>query len=228
VVDGVNKAEVDTVLQAIRRTKSRDVAVVTPFRKQADAIEAAVLATFSLDAIDRLGLRVGTVHTFQGSEADTVIASLGLVDDDSPARRRFVADANLFNVLVTRARDRMLVVTSLAREGGVVGDYLAYSEAPPPLEVRPATDGWTARLAAELTNNGLAVRADYPVGRWTVDLCVEETGLICRPHPDGTAAHVERQRTLLRAGWVLRDAFASRWADDATRAALELAPDLRG
>src|SRR6185369_6987838 len=34
VVDGVNKAEVDTVLQAIRRTKSRDVAVVTPFRKQ--------------------------------------------------------------------------------------------------------------------------------------------------------------------------------------------------
>ncbi len=148
VDDGVNKAEVDAVLHALDRLKRkgvRDIAVVTPFRKQADAIEAAVLAMFSYDAIDRLGLRVGTVHTFQGSEAHTVVASLGLIDDDSPARRRFVADANLFNVLVTRARDRMLVVTALAKKTGVVGDYLAYSEAPPPLEIRPATDGWTAR-----------------------------------------------------------------------------------
>jgi hypothetical protein len=226
VVDGVNAAEVDTVLQAIRRTKSRDIAVVTPFRKQADAIEAAVLATFSLDAIDRLGLRVGTVHSFQGSEADTVIASLGLVDDDSPGRRRFVADANLFNVLVTRARNRMLVITAVEHDGGVVGDYLAYSAAPPPLESAPAAGGWTASLAEELEKSGLTVRANYPVGRWTVDLCVEETGLICRPHEDGTAAHVERQRTLLRAGWTLHDAFASRWGDDATRAALELASEL--
>jgi hypothetical protein len=226
VVDGVNKAEVDAVLEAVRKVKSRDIAVVTPFRKQADAIEAAVLASFSLDAIDRLGLRVGTVHTFQGSEAHTVVASLGLVDDDSPARRRFVADANLFNVLITRARNRLLVVTSIGRGTGIVGDYLAYSEAPPPLDVQPAADGWTARLASELVRNGLTVRANYPVGRWTVDLCVEETGLICRPHPDGTAAHIERQRTLLRAGWTLRDAFASHWLDDATRAALELAPEL--
>jgi superfamily I DNA/RNA helicase len=226
VVDGVNKAEVDAVLEAVRKAKSRDIAVVTPFRKQADAIEAAVLASFSLDAIDRLGLRVGTVHTFQGSEAHTVVASLGLVDDDSPARRRFVADANLFNVLVTRARNRMIVVTSISHDKSVVGDYLAYSEAPPPLDTQPAADGWTARLAGELANNGRAVRPNYPVGRWIVDLCVEETGLICRPHPDGPQAHIERQRTLLRAGWTLRDAFASRWADNATRAALELAPEL--
>jgi hypothetical protein len=60
-----------------------------------------------------------------------------------------------------------------------------------------------------------------------VDLCVEQVGLICRPHPDGDEAHVERQRTLLRAGWTLRDAFASRWAGSATRAALELAASLR-
>jgi hypothetical protein len=228
VDDGVNKAEIDAVLHALerlRRQHVRDIAVVTPFRKQADAIEAAVLGSFTLDAIDRLGLRVGTVHTFQGSEAHTVVASLGLVDDDSPARRRFVADANLFNVLITRARHRMLVVTSLARQTGVVGDYLAYSESPPPLEVQPAADGWTARLAQELVNNGFTVRPNYPVGRWTVDLCVDDTGLICRPHPDGTAAHVERQRTLVRAGWTLRDAFASRWSDDATRAALDLFAD---
>jgi hypothetical protein len=35
-------------------------------------------------------------------------------------------------------------------------------------------------------------------------------------------AHVERQRTLLRAGWRLYEVFASRWADDPIRAALDL------
>jgi len=38
---------------------------------------------------------------------------------------------------------------------------------------------------------------------------------------------VERQRTLVRAGWTLRDAFASRWAGSETRAALELAAALK-
>jgi hypothetical protein len=62
--------------------------------------------------LERLGLRVGTVHAFQGSEAHTVVAVLGLVDDDSPARVRFVSDPNLFNVLVTRGPVR-------CRPGGV-------------------------------------------------------------------------------------------------------------
>jgi hypothetical protein len=232
LTDGVNRAEVEAVLAEVR-TLAADgatgIGVITPFRPQADALEAALLDAFGPDDIERLGLRVGTVHAFQGSEADTVVASLALVEGDSPARHRFVADANLFNVLVTRARRRMVVVTSLREDGGLVGDYLAYSAAPPEPVHRPlgTTNDWATRLGRELAAAGLTVRADYPVGRWTVDLCVEETGLICRPHPDGDAAHVERQRTLRRAGWTLRDAFASRWSDSEVRAAAELATDLR-
>jgi hypothetical protein len=70
------------------------------------------------------------------------------------------------------------------------------------------------------------VRPDYPVGQWTVDLCVGEgeqaSGLICAVHPDGPDAHLARHRELLRAGWRLVDAFASRWGGDAARAALEV------
>ncbi len=53
-----------------------------------------------------------------------------------------------------------------------------------------------------------------------------EVGLICRVHPDGPAAHIERQRTLLRAGWHLLDAFASRWSANERLAAPTLAPFL--
>jgi hypothetical protein len=250
VEDGVNHAEVAAVVDVVRHLAATvgpdtaggrgvaSIGVVTPFRAQADALEAALLAAFPAEDIERLGLRSGTVHAFQGSEADIVVVSLGLVDDDSPARVRFVADPNLFNVMVTRARQRMVVVTSLTSPQGVVGEYLAHAQRPPTgadspafPPATPATADWRARLGAELRRAGLAVRVDYPVGSWLVDLCVGDgdaaVGLICRVHPDGVEAHLERQETLRRAGWRLMDAFPSRWADDPVRAALDIASALR-
>ncbi|MEV0154886.1 AAA domain-containing protein [Micromonospora sp. NPDC050686] len=242
VVDGVNRAEVDAVLDLVRKLAvdppPGGIAVVSPFRAQADALEAALLSGYDAEEIERLGLRSGTVHGFQGSEAALVIASLGLVDGDPPARHRFVAEPNLFNVLVTRARRRLTVVTSLTAAEGLVGDYLRYAEqgpsavdassGPPDAGLSGAPEQrWAAALAAELRRLGLPVRAGYPVGRWRVDLCVGDgeaaVGVICTVHPDGVAAHVERQRTLLRAGWRLVDGFAGRWSGDPVRAALEVA-----
>ncbi|WBC07883.1 AAA domain-containing protein [Micromonospora sp. WMMA1947] len=223
VVDGVNQAEVTAVLDLVRRfadaPPAGGIAVVSPFRAQADAIETALLAAYDVDEIERLGLRSGTVHGLQGSEADVVIASLGLVDDDPPSRHRFAAGPNLFNVLVTRARRRLAVVTSLRSPEGLVGDFLAYPGRPPAAP--------EAELAEELRRLGLPVRPGYPVGRWRVDLCVgtdsDAVGVVCAVHPDGVAAHLERQRTLIRAGWRLHEAFASRWSGDPIRAALDLA-----
>ncbi|MEU0152189.1 AAA domain-containing protein [Micromonospora fulviviridis] len=231
VVEGVNRAEVTAAVDLVRRLAddppAGGIAVVSPFRAQADALEAALLAAFDVDEIERLGLRSGTVHAFQGSEADVVIASLGLVDGDPPSRHRFVAEPNLFNVLVTRARARLAVVTSLRSPLGLVGDYLAYAGRPPVAPDAEPVTGWTADLAEELRRLGLPVRPGYPVGRWRVDLCVgtdaDAVGVVCAVHPEGVAAHLERQRTLTRAGWRLHDVFASRWADDPIRAALDLA-----
>jgi hypothetical protein len=156
-----------------------------------------------------------------------VVASLGLADGDSPSRRRFAADPHLFNVLITRARHRMIVVTSLTDAGGVIGDYLAFSESPPPAPPPSEADhAWTAALATELRRAGRTVRCDYPVGRWRVDLCLGDgagaIGLVTAVHPEGVAAHMERQRSLTRAGWRLVDGFASRWGSDPVRAALDL------
>ncbi|MGY0006951.1 AAA domain-containing protein [Micromonospora sp. I033] len=234
VVDGVNQAEVTAAVDLVRRLAAHPpeggIALVSPFRAQADALEAALLAAFDVDEIERLGLRSGTVHAFQGSEADVVIASLGLVDGDPPSRHRFVAEPNLFNVLVTRARARLTVVTSLRSPEGLVGDYLAYAGRPPVAPDAEPVTGWTAALAEELRRLGLPVRPGYPVGRWRVDLCVgagaDAVGVVCAVHPEGVAAHLERQRTLTRAGWRLHDVFASRWADDPIRAALDLASRL--
>jgi hypothetical protein len=236
VTGGVNAAEVQASLAVVGQLAgqgSAGIAVVSPFRAQADALEAALLAAYPVAELERLGLRVGTVHAFQGSEAHTVVAVLGLVDDDSPARVRFVSDPNLFNVLVTRARQRMIIVTSLtgsaepANSGALVADFLAFSQnGPAPPEPAQPDHPWTTALAAELRRAGPPVRFDYPVGRWRVDLCIGEGpasyGLTTRVHPAGAAAHRARQQSLTRAGWRLVDAYPSRWNGDPVRAALEL------
>jgi hypothetical protein len=65
--------------------------------------QSALLAGFTIEEIETLELHASTVQGFQGSEAGTVIVSLGLVDDDYPARCRFVGNPRLSNVMVTPA-----------------------------------------------------------------------------------------------------------------------------
>ncbi|MGY6502487.1 MAG: DEAD/DEAH box helicase [Acidimicrobiales bacterium] len=234
--DGVNAAQVDAVMDLIDRLADEgetSVGVVTPFRPQADAIEAAIVQRLSLERITALGLRVGTVHAFQGGERDVVILSLALDDASPPGSRRFVEDPSLFNVMVTRARHRLVVLTSQSEPVGLVGDYLAWAESPPgPPPPGGHSSRWSVALGAELERAGLAVAHRYPVGSWHLDLVVGEgaaaVGVECGVHPDGPAAHIERHLTLTGAGWRIRDAFPSRWDNAAAPAAVELAPVLGG
>ncbi|MFF5080485.1 AAA domain-containing protein [Actinoplanes sp. NPDC000266] len=216
--------EVGAVLKIVEEQRGPGgIGVISPFRAQAEALEAALVEAYTVDQIEALGLRVGTVHSFQGSEAEVVIVSLGLSPDDPPGRRRFVADANLFNVMVTRARRRLIVVTALDQADGLIGDFFEYASAAAPASAdEPAATGWAGELAAELARLGAEVRPGYTVGPWSIDLCVGDAGVICGPHPDGAEAHLARQRALHRAGWRLIDAFASRWSGDPRRAALEI------
>jgi hypothetical protein len=227
----------EEVLAVVRLVRARadagqcDIGVISPFREQAEALEQALMDEFSAAELQELRLRVGTVHAFQGGERDLVIASLGLAADDPPGRRRFVEQPNLFNVMITRARREMIVVTSLPEDaGGLIGEYLRYSAAPlPPVShagVR-GSDGssWRDELAAELSRYG-TVRIDYPVGPWALDLCYRDGDdavlLECAVHPDGVDAHIDRRLTLMGLGWQVTDAFPSRWEHNAARAALDL------
>lgn len=223
------------LIEALVAAGTVGVAAISPFRAHADAIEARLVERLEPEVIERHGVRAGTVHAAQGSERSHVVVALGLGADDPAGRWRFVQDPNLFNVLVTRARDRMTVVTALPADGvprGIVRDYLQHAQAPPSAAVEsPPGSPWAARLADELRRGGVTVRSSYPVGRWRVDICagdgVDAVALDCAVHPDGANAHLARHRALLRAGWRVVDAFPSRWDGDVARAAVELATSFR-
>ncbi len=213
--DGVNRAEVAKTVELLA-TMTGSIGVVSPFRAQVEAIEEAVIARFSADEITRRRLKVGTAHAMQGSEHDTVIISLA-IDPATMASRRFIEDPNLFNTMITRAKDHQIVLKSFDEadlKAGLILDYLRHAEQPPNPDWKMVLpDGWAGQLGNELRSRGLRVVPAYEVAGWTIDLAVGTgagaIGVICHVHRDGPATHIERQSALRRAGWDLIDAFES-------------------
>lgn len=222
-------AAIGRLLDDLEAEGAASVGIVSPFRKQADAIESWVLDHVDLDRIERLGLRVGTVHAFQGSERDVMIISLGLCDDDPPGRRRFADDPHLCNVMVTRARDRAVVVTAMTdTPPGLIGAYLDWAEHPPapPVIAPPPHDAFVRGVMEELRTLGRVVRPSYEVGPHAIDAVVgDDRGAVAvtmRVHPDGPEAHVARELDLRRLGWRMVDLWPTRFEGDPIEAALHL------
>ncbi|HWL44305.1 MAG TPA: AAA domain-containing protein [Ilumatobacter sp.] len=229
--DGANQAELEAVVELIRERAGdgHTIGVVSPFRGHIEALEARLLTAFDQATIDAVNLRIGTVHGFQGCECDLLIVSLA-IDPAAPAgETRFVADENLMNVMITRARREIVVVTSLGTDApGLVGEYLRHADAPPaPPSSRPPLSVLARTLVADLERSGVTVTSGYPAGHHTVDVVVGSgaaaLGVLCGLHPDGPEAHIDRRLELTRAGWSLRDAYVSRWGDHPERLAVELA-----
>lgn len=94
-----------------------DIFFITPFRIVAHKLRELIGSDRSIR--DRLPEgawkwtqeRVGTVHTFQGKEADAVVIVLGASSGQSVGARRWAGHPpNLLNVAVTRAKSRLYVI----------------------------------------------------------------------------------------------------------------------
>jgi len=123
-----NPSEVDAVVAVLRLLeatpgeKKPSIAILTPYREQVKRLTQAIrsglsnclahLEEFSFE--DGLKNPVGTVDSFQGSEADVVV--LSLVRNNEHADKRglgFLADPRRMNVLMSRAKWRLVIVGSL-------------------------------------------------------------------------------------------------------------------
>ena len=98
-----------------------DLFVITPFRIVAQELREQLaddlleIAAFSdIDLPEWVKDRVGTIHTVQGREADTVILVLGAPNSSQDRARIWAAGTspNIINVAVSRAKARLYVVGS--------------------------------------------------------------------------------------------------------------------
>ncbi|MBN8785433.1 MAG: ATP-binding domain-containing protein [Terrimonas ferruginea] len=84
--------------------KSQDIYVISPFRSVAD------YCRYRFSEVKYPNVKCGTVHTFQGKEANTVFLVLGTGAGNGGARSWASAKPNLLNVAVTRARKHLIVI----------------------------------------------------------------------------------------------------------------------
>jgi|GEM_PF-426912 len=78
--------------------------VISPFRSVVEVCGSELKQLY--------GVECGTIHSFQGKEAEVVILVLG-TDTGAVAARNWVAESpNMLNVAVTRAKDRLYVIGS--------------------------------------------------------------------------------------------------------------------
>jgi hypothetical protein len=96
-----------------------DIFIVTPFRIVAQELrrrieaEPGLLAQFGVEPWRWVNDRVGTIHTVQGREAEAVILVLGAPAAAQGGARSWAgATPNIFNVAVSRAKQRLYVIGS--------------------------------------------------------------------------------------------------------------------
>lgn len=87
--------------------------IVAPYRDFVEDVLESVEQDPLLKSLREKGqLLIGTAHRFQGSEVDYLIFATVAGDNGTDQERRWIENPNLFNVAVTRARRRLVLILS--------------------------------------------------------------------------------------------------------------------
>lgn len=93
--------------------------IISPFRTVAESMRKYIIEHFSSNGIDKNILKnwtqksVGTVHTFQGKDANEVLFVLGCSSESQGAMNWVVKSANILNVACTRAKYRIAFIGNM-------------------------------------------------------------------------------------------------------------------
>jgi hypothetical protein len=251
-----NRAEAEAVVAEIiarvRADAKRSIGVVTMSRPQQALVEDLLDVERARDAaLDEAmtamaePLFVKNLETVQGDERDVVIVSIGYGPDAGGAMTMSFGPLNQnggerrLNVAVTRAREKLVVFSSITpemieSEGAPQGvrhlrELLEYARAHAAATIAemPAASAVTDAIARALGERGWAVRHQVGCAGYRIDLAVvdpdDPTRYVLAIESDGAAyaaAPTARDRDRLRAlvlgglGWRMHRVWAMDWWAD--------------
>ncbi len=113
----INQRQIDVIKKEILpniHCERKEIGIIAPYRDQVNLL---------VKALGEPEIDVATVHKFQGREKDVIV--LSTVDD---IVTNFSDDPNLLNVAVSRAKKKLIVVTSEEEQplGSNIGDLISY------------------------------------------------------------------------------------------------------
>ncbi|MGP9820041.1 AAA domain-containing protein [Salinarimonas sp. NSM] len=248
VADGVYKSkwnpqERDVIVEEIAKIvtdpamRHRTIAVISLVGSvQAEQVERALIShpMIGHEAIERHRIICGDSRTMQGQERDIVFLSMVQAGKVPALTARSMAQR--FNVAMSRGRDRVYLVRSLAvsqlKAEDLKRQVIEHFAQPMPsgrkLDGKGVLDrcqsGLERDVCRRLLDAGYRVRSQVEAGPYAIDLVVEgaEDRRLAieldgdKFHgPDRWDDDMRRQAALERAGWVFWRVFGSQWNTEA-------------
>lgn len=161
---------------------SGSIGIIAPFRAQAGLLRSYIEPNFDKDWIKNRGLLIKTAHGYQGDERDVVLFSFCIQKNMKKSSKEFLCETeNLFNVALTRAREKFIGVGSVdaIKQSGIeyLVDFIRYYERIINRRYTNSDDTVTSGyyegvLADILIKSGFNVVTQYPIGPYLVDLAI--------------------------------------------------------
>ena len=183
---GVNHEETLAIIKALHEiiTNSgqniQSIGILSPFRKQVDHISMQLINTFGYQVMNRHKMLVGTAHSFQGEERDIMLLSLAVDDDSHNAAYRFLEKPDVFNVSITRAKERQMIFHSFTTEklknDSVLRKFMDYynedNEGKQIAVPNAVHDKFADEVCSELEKIGLNTLISHSIAGHTMDITV--------------------------------------------------------
>lgn len=160
------------------------IGIISPFRAQVEQIKTSLGKVISDYMIQKHQIDIGTAHTFQGDERDVILASWAFANNSFPQSLTFLQKPNLFNVAITRAKNKMINFVSkdfTDLPDGLFRSYLAYIKeyeekrtkiTNNEIDENTYKNSFEREVANTLRDLGYEVRAGVELGGVNADLVV--------------------------------------------------------
>jgi len=121
---GVNLVEVQHIIEKLKEiTKNYkrfdkdlipSIGIISPFTQQVQLLKKSVSKSIAFDLTKKHKILIGTPFHFQGEERDIILISFCIDANTHFAAINYLNRKDVFNVLITRARNKQILYTSLA------------------------------------------------------------------------------------------------------------------
>ena len=183
------------ILEDARKNSSKkdykpvSIGIISPFRAQVEMIKKAIIKVLSEEQIHRHQIDVGTPHVFQGDERDVIVISWTIADNSFSQSLTFLQKPNVFNVAITRAKNKQVCFLSKNPADlpqGLLRSYIEYiqnfiereqiktkQETEEPALINNYKNDFEFEVAKALNERGLKTQAGVELAGVSADLLVE-------------------------------------------------------
>ena len=204
------------------------IGIISPFRAQVEQLKISVPKVLSDYMIKKHQIEIGTAHTFQGDERDIMLISWAFANNSFPQSITFLQKANLFNVAITRAKNKCINFVSHDLEtmpDGHFRHYVSYLDnykerkkliQDAGIDENTYKNPLEKTVAQEIREAGHKVNAGVEIAGLSADLMVDDKFIIeIDGIEDNKKLHhmtnMKKQSILERCGYKVKRITAREW-----------------